>query len=413
MSLISLSTNGKNHSNHRPLANNWLLFFFLLFCCLICFSIAGAQDDTSQVELNLKQALPDDSALPSGINWEPSDVDIFKNNYGDSKQFQYIRASKYWHNFTHSGSTVYQDYDVRVESEYNNGKSAEGQSFLRSAEDYRAYYLQSYGDQFKGQSNWEKIDFDPYNGLPGGFIQHNHNSLQSKGFSDYYTIYFWKNSQYQGRVSVSVDTYYADDPDRDEAQNKATLANKSERSECEWLAHLVWSRLPAWGVCPQPSILLSGSLQGKLTEVDLQPRDPGIQSRGLCRGACGTDCPQTCLQKPDIVIHVPDETGNNYYTCTYPGVVECGSHLACVKHDACFDRCVSEEHETDLGGKCHTKCNVDIYNEYGWSAKDWINGRGTFDHNLTYSYPAVQTGPFPGKPPTSLTPIANPRIDQA
>lgn len=377
---------------------------FVEVIMVICFLDLSSSQEYSQnpaaVEQALMDALPKEADLPAGYKWNSNDIQSSSSainlSIDATVRTRWETDHADWVSQNHEAGSQW--FSILVDCRAND--------MYKSPSEFRSWVLSTdHPIVTKGGI------ILPYEALPGAVIIDKVDNKEGGGalYQSTYQILFWKSPYYYGSVTIVVTTsclYLC----HQEHEKVLSLA----RTECEWLAHLVWSRLPAWGVCPQPPIILAGSLQGKQTEVDLKPRDPGIQSRGLCRDACGSDCPQTCLQKPDLVINVPDETGNNYYSCTYPGVVQCGSHRACVKHDACFDRCVSEEHETDESGWCHMKCNVDIFNEYGMSAKDWINGRGAFDHNLTFSYPAVQTGPFPGKPPTSLTPIANPpRIDQA
>ncbi|MCX6669511.1 MAG: hypothetical protein NTV25_06875 [Methanothrix sp.] len=126
-------------------------------------------------------------------------------------------------------------------------------------------------------------------------------------------------------------------------------------------------------------------------------RNPQIPSGSLCRGACGSDCPGSCTPRPDMTICIPDSTGKCYFNCTYTGVTECGSHLACREHDDCYDQCATEEGETDILGPCHGRCDDNCTRDYGYlSCGRWALGYGPYDRMLTFSNPPTLTGPFPG-----------------
>ncbi len=136
-------------------------------------------------------------------------------------------------------------------------------------------------------------------------------------------------------------------------------------------------------------------------------RNPHIASGALCRGACGSDCPSTCMRKPDITLCSQDPSGNTHSTCTYKNVIKCGSHLGCRVHDNCYDKC-ARGGETNLcnefpPGTCHCSCDTDCISTYGVdTCSNWANGLGPFDSYLYFSDPPIHAGPFPGPCPNNL-----------
>lgn len=131
------------------------------------------------------------------------------------------------------------------------------------------------------------------------------------------------------------------------------------------------------------------------------PRDPLIASRATCRGACGGDCPESCISLSDIIIRVADPLNDaNHYLLTYSEVIECGTHAGCRWHDACFDECARETGEDDWYEPCHQSCNAsvaaDMYGpDWGYS---WQDGGGPYDGYLLFSNPPAwdREGPFSG-----------------
>jgi hypothetical protein len=125
-------------------------------------------------------------------------------------------------------------------------------------------------------------------------------------------------------------------------------------------------------------------------------RDPHIPSGSLCRGACGADCPSTCTPLPDVTLCVTDATGKCHFTCTYISVIQCGSHLGCRIHDACYDACAAAG---DPLGLCHRGCDIDCIDTFGLDCNSWRGGGGPFDRMLNFSNPptisAAVTGPCP------------------
>ena len=126
-------------------------------------------------------------------------------------------------------------------------------------------------------------------------------------------------------------------------------------------------------------------------------RDPHIIGGGQCRDACGTDCPPTCAPMPDVVKCVPDSTGSCYFTYTYTDVINCGSHLGCRIHDACYDACEAAGHAYGWNDICHRKCDVGCVNTYDFSrCNSWREGGGPFDSHILFSNPPVISAPIPG-----------------
>ena len=108
-------------------------------------------------------------------------------------------------------------------------------------------------------------------------------------------------------------------------------------------------------------------------------KDPGYYSGGLCRGACGIDCPSgRCIQKPDIEIEVKGGT------CTYRNVIECKTHEGCREHDACYDWC-AERGEPGIIGPCHRQCDLRCSDLVGTSSFDCLKWAGLtcFDDSMT------------------------------
>ncbi|MFA5106568.1 MAG: hypothetical protein WC506_06445 [Candidatus Micrarchaeia archaeon] len=126
--------------------------------------------------------------------------------------------------------------------------------------------------------------------------------------------------------------------------------------------------------------------------------DPDITSGSKCRGACGPDCPDTCMRMPDYQTCVPDAKGQCLYVCTYQNVIQCGVHTGCQAHDACYDRCAEEKGEKSmcyLGGFCHCGCDWDCISKYGpINCAEWMLGYGPTQSEVDYSSPPLRSGPF-------------------
>ena len=92
-----------------------------------------------------------------------------------------------------------------------------------------------------------------------------------------------------------------------------------------------------------------------------------LQSGGLCRGACGSDCPaDRCHSVPDVHLELPDGT------CTYHSVLECEAAQGCVDHDRCYDYCSESLANSRLSfltsqkyhDLCQDRCDLNCYLDY-------------------------------------------------
>jgi hypothetical protein len=144
--------------------------------------------------------------------------------------------------------------------------------------------------------------------------------------------------------------------------------------------------------CPRGDVVLGGDAP--------LPINPLIPGGGLCRGACGRDCPPTCKPAPDVTLCVSDFLGVCHYSCVYENVLDCPTHEGCRVHDACYDVC--EEAGEPFGfprGPCHAACDQDCFNTYGQLACfEWQGGQGGDDW-LRFSDPPVRSDPIPGPCP--------------
>ncbi|MFH1786390.1 MAG: hypothetical protein ABH829_01930 [archaeon] len=148
-------------------------------------------------------------------------------------------------------------------------------------------------------------------------------------------------------------------------------------------------------------------------QFGLKPMDEGLASESLCRGACGPDCPDTCTDEPDEQICITDSSDESFYTCTYTGIKRCGTHEACIVHDARYDAC-AEKGETKLcleGGWCHCRadfmCGVNSWYS-PWNCFSWKNGEGPYTGYQKYYAKVVEDGPFPycpGKEPEKIAEV--------
>ncbi len=130
--------------------------------------------------------------------------------------------------------------------------------------------------------------------------------------------------------------------------------------------------------------------------------DPAIASGSKCRGACGPDCPDTCMKMPEYQECVPDVEGKCVYVCTYSNVLQCGIHSGCQTHDACYDTCAAEKGESRmcyLGGLCHCSCDWDCVSKYGpINCVEWMLGYGPTQGEVAYSSTPLRSGPFKSCP---------------
>lgn len=136
-------------------------------------------------------------------------------------------------------------------------------------------------------------------------------------------------------------------------------------------------------------VALAGAASCPSSPPGAAPRNPGIPSGALCRGACGRDCPSTCEDLPDISICAPD----GEHVCKYK-VIKCGSHQGCRDHDDCYDACALRSPPVfcPWGGQCCDDCNDNCTDQYGYlKCASWALGNGPYDSWLKFSYPPVQT----------------------
>jgi len=126
-----------------------------------------------------------------------------------------------------------------------------------------------------------------------------------------------------------------------------------------------------------------------------QPKNPGIASGSLCRGACGPDCPSSCVVQNDYHSCVTDSHGC-VYLCSYREI-KCGSDEGCRTHDNCYDNCAESENENGLcltGNACHCLCDIDCADTYNSSAcLSWMVGGGPYDSQITYADMPTTSGP--------------------
>lgn len=157
-----------------------------------------------------------------------------------------------------------------------------------------------------------------------------------------------------------------------------------------------------------PDCPLGGAFHGDIPML----RNPSILGGGLCRGACGPDCPKTCNNVPSGVTKcIPDTKGKCFYTCTYENVISCGVNDACVVHDQCYDKCAAKgetEMCIDIPGPwwnpfnwiylrfdfCHCACDYGCASKYGFDCLNFMNGEGPFDYRQLYSDMPKISGPF-------------------
>jgi hypothetical protein len=121
-----------------------------------------------------------------------------------------------------------------------------------------------------------------------------------------------------------------------------------------------------------------------------EPKDPGIPSGGKCRDACGEDCPSTCRTQPTQKVCFTEQSTGRKYSCTYPGVILCGTHIGCQIHDRCYDGCAS------LGSPpmrflCRKICDLDCLSNYPpWTCGQWAFGFGPFTDYIRFSDPPAK-----------------------
>ncbi len=154
-----------------------------------------------------------------------------------------------------------------------------------------------------------------------------------------------------------------------------------------------------WPFHPTPP--WSGPLPG------VYPRDPGIVSGALCRGACGPDC-DTCKNIGDpcdgtTCEFVCEEQGGSHVIWKYPNFMECPSADGCRDHDACYDWCADKAFERGpLGvifGPCHRMCDFECICDHSTpQCVNWIFGKGADETMYFSDEPEIIggcTGPCP------------------
>lgn len=116
------------------------------------------------------------------------------------------------------------------------------------------------------------------------------------------------------------------------------------------------------------------------------PVNPGIPSRALCRGACGPDCPATCVAGPGTSTCHEWQTADCQWhakVCNYT-TRRCGSHAGCRVHDACYDACATR----GWPAGCRRGCDVACIRRWGVRrCNAWRRGLGPFDSTIEYANP--------------------------
>ncbi len=130
--------------------------------------------------------------------------------------------------------------------------------------------------------------------------------------------------------------------------------------------------------------------------------DPAIAGGSKCRGACGPDCPDSCVDVKDQKYCMPDSKGECFYVCSYSNVRSCGLHEGCEKHDDCYDACAAKG-ETRMClpwlGLCHCSCDLDCVLEYGpGNCLQWMGGNGPTQSHELYSSPPLRSRPHKACP---------------
>ena len=126
--------------------------------------------------------------------------------------------------------------------------------------------------------------------------------------------------------------------------------------------------------------------------------DPHITSGARCRGACGPDCPATCVGDYDMGICQTDSTGQCHAYCTYSAMI-CGTHAGCREHDSCYDKCAAwgETDPYSAKSSCHRLCDYECEQTYGVNkCISWARGHGPYDGHLKYFTYRSQGEPSPG-----------------
>ena len=122
-----------------------------------------------------------------------------------------------------------------------------------------------------------------------------------------------------------------------------------------------------------------------------EPQNPGIPSGAQCRGACGPNCPATCVAGTPTTTCVEWQSadcGWHAKTCTY-ATLSCGSNTGCRTHDACYDTCARGL----KGAACRRLCDVGCIRMYGvTTCRAWMKGNPPYDKWTDYAgAPTSQT----------------------
>lgn len=147
-----------------------------------------------------------------------------------------------------------------------------------------------------------------------------------------------------------------------------------------------FSRTPPWGG-PLP---------------DVYPVNQYLDSKGLCRGACGPDC-QTCDHDGDRRVCV--ESGGSHGWAVYPSFHDCPTHGACKTHDGCYDWCAGGRGPEGVGPLlCRRLCDLQCacHHNVG-SCVGWIFGLGG-SGRMHFSDPPYSEPGCEGPCPTLVTP---------
>ncbi len=150
-----------------------------------------------------------------------------------------------------------------------------------------------------------------------------------------------------------------------------------------------------WGTCPPITCPFAPTLPpNQIPQPGVPPfpqrQNPNAASRGLCRGACGPDCPDSCVAVNPITYCHYDAASGCHAQCVYTNVISCYTHVGCRVHDDCYDQCAITAGEMDLCGcpsraclfgsicdnPCHCGCDVDCGNAFGCATcAEWALGR--------------------------------------
>ena len=123
--------------------------------------------------------------------------------------------------------------------------------------------------------------------------------------------------------------------------------------------------------------------------LDAYPVDPGIDSKGQCRGACGIDC-KTCSKPVERAECIPRQLPNGGWGhdwLIYPNYQECPSHDGCKEHDACYDWCaLGRGPDRTDSALCRKLCDFQcMCNNPPLHCVSWIFGGKPHDSTMLFS----------------------------